>query len=64
MIEFKLSRNINDFIATADEIADYVQGRGGEFYTHKNHITFAVPVKESIFLTLKYPILEMEDYVW
>jgi len=64
MIEFRLSRNIDNFTDIADEIADYVQSRGGEFYVHKNYITFAVPVKEFTFLALKYSQLEMEAYVW
>ena len=64
MIEFKLSRYIDDFTDTADEIADYVQSRGGEFFTHRHHIEFRVPVRESLFLALKYSQLEMEAYVW
>lgn len=64
MIEFKLSRYIDNFAATADEIADYVQTHGGTFSTHKHYVEFRIPIKESLFLAMKYSQLEMEAYVW
>jgi len=64
MIEFRLLNNTRDFRDIADEIGLYVQSIGGIFSVHRYHVSFLVPIKEILFLQIKYPILEMEAYVW
>ena len=62
MIQFALPHEYRE--EYAEEIADYVQSIGGEFAVCKYGLEFYVPIKEIVFLSLKYPFLNMEKYVW
>ena len=62
MIEFVLPSEYRE--EYAEEIADYVQSIGGEFAVRKYGLEFYVPIREIVFLSLKYPFLKMEKYVW
>jgi hypothetical protein len=62
MIQFALPYEYRE--EYAEEIADYVQSVGGEFAVRKYGLEFYVPIKEIVFLSLKYPFLTMEKYVW
>jgi len=62
MIQFDLPGEYRE--EYSEEIADYVQSVGGEFAVRKYGLEFYVPVKEIVFLLLKYPFLTMEKYVW
>jgi hypothetical protein len=62
MIQFALPHEYRD--EYAEEIAKYVQLRGGEIAVHKHGLDFYVPIKEITFLSIKYPFLKMEKYVW
>ena len=62
MIQFALPHEYRE--EYAEEIADYVQSIGGEFAVRKYGLEFYVPIKEIVFLLLKYPFLNMEKYVW
>ena len=62
MIQFALPGEYRE--EYGEEIADYVQSIGGEFAVRKYGLEFYVPIKEIVFLLLKYPFLTMEKYVW
>jgi hypothetical protein len=62
MIQFDLPGEYRE--EYGEEIADYVQSVGGEFAVRKYGLEFYVPIKEIVFLLLKYPFLTMEKYVW
>jgi len=62
MIQFHLPYEFKE--EYAEEIAEYVQLRGGQIAIHKSGLDFYVPIKEITFLSIKYPFLTMEKYVW
>lgn len=64
MIQFNLPRATPSFVELADEIGDYVQHLGGEFFCRKHHVEFHVPIKCIDFMLIRYPVLQMESYVW
>lgn len=64
MIEFTLSRNTPGFSNAADMIGNYVQSVGGQFHTHRHHVTFQVPLRYVDFMILKFSFLKMETYVY
>ena len=62
MIQFHLPHEYRK--EYGEEIAEYVQLRGGEIALHKHGLDFYVPIKEATFLSIKYSFLKMENYVW
>jgi hypothetical protein len=66
MIQFNLKRSVTveSFEKLADDIGDYVQTCGGGFAICRHHIEFYIPVKNADFLAIRFPILQIEKYVW
>ena len=48
----------------ADEIGDYIQERGGEFYVRRHEVEFVVEHRYKDFVLIKFPFLEEVPLVY
>ena len=64
MIQFNLLKEKCIDMKYIDEASLYITGNGGEFYIGKKRIEFYVPEEHSTIVTMKFPFLEIEKYIW
>jgi uncharacterized protein (DUF1330 family) len=61
---FSLRTFIPEYKLYADEVGDYIQKCGGEFYLRKHDVEFVVEEKYREFVLIKYPFLEQVPLVY
>jgi len=61
---FSLPIYAKEYKIYADDVGDYIQQCGGEFYLRKHDVEFVVEEKYREFVLIKYPFLEQVPLVY
>jgi len=64
IVMFSLPIYAKEYKIYADDVGDYIQQCGGEFYLRKHDVEFVVEEKYREFVLIKYPFLEQVPLVY